>query len=181
MHCHRIRSIWKLRGSWRLVLTALAGAAVIGTAHSAQNIDVVRGTGHSSGRPTGAAAGIEVIRGTGRASEHAKKRAGKWQRIYAYDGDTFTLGDGRRVRIAGIDAPEIHPPRCAEEKRLGEAARAKLQQLLDSGTVTMSGSQHDQYGRDLRNVQVNGQDVGEAMMSAGLARGYDGKKRRPWC
>jgi endonuclease YncB( thermonuclease family) len=30
------------------------------------------------------------------------------------DGDTFKLGE-RKVRIIGIDAPETHPPRCAEE------------------------------------------------------------------
>jgi hypothetical protein len=100
--------------------------------------------------------------------------------IYVIDGDTFSMG-GQRIRVAGIDAPETHPPRCMEEARLGLAATQKLRDLLGSGTVTVSGSRHDQYGRELRTVQVNGQDVGAAMISAGLARSYDGKKRQGWC
>lgn len=38
----------------------------------------------------------------------------------------------------------------------------------------------DKYGRLLRNVLVNGQDVGETLISAGVARAYAGG-RRPWC
>jgi hypothetical protein len=100
--------------------------------------------------------------------------------IYVIDGDTFAFG-GQRIRIAGIDAPEIHPPRCMDEARLGLAASQKLRQLLGSGTVAVSGTMHDKYGREVREVRVNGQDVGEAMVSAGLARSYDGKKRQGWC
>ena len=100
-------------------------------------------------------------------------------RLYVIDGDTISIG-GQRIRIIGFDAPETHPPRCLEEARLGLAATAKLKELLASGTVTMSGSGHDQYGRELRTVQVGGQDVGETMIAAGLAREY-GSGRRPWC
>jgi endonuclease YncB( thermonuclease family) len=38
----------------------------------------------------------------------------------------------------------------------------------------------DVYGRLLRDVQVDGADVDEAMMSAGVARDYGGG-RRSWC
>jgi endonuclease YncB( thermonuclease family) len=38
----------------------------------------------------------------------------------------------------------------------------------------------DVYGRLLRKVSVNGQDVGDAMISAGVARAYAGG-RKPWC
>jgi endonuclease YncB( thermonuclease family) len=30
-------------------------------------------------------------------------------------------------------------------------------------------------------VRVNGEDVADAMISAGLARNYDGKQRQGWC
>ena len=53
------------------------------------------------------------------------------------DGDTFWI-NGEKVRIAGIDAPETHPSRCAEEARLGQAATQKLHELLNSGAVTMT-------------------------------------------
>jgi micrococcal nuclease len=97
------------------------------------------------------------------------------------DGDTFYV-NGAKVRIAGIDAPETHPPRCAEEARLGNAATERLRALLNSGAVTMSAIDRDRdgYGRLLRNVAVNGADVGEAMISAGVAREY-GSGRQPWC
>ena len=97
------------------------------------------------------------------------------------DGDTFWMG-GEKVRIAGIDAPETHPSRCEDEARLGNAATERLHALLNSGAVTMTSIDRDRdvYGRLLRNVAVNGEDVGEAMVSAGVAREY-GSGRRSWC
>jgi endonuclease YncB( thermonuclease family) len=97
------------------------------------------------------------------------------------DGDTFYIG-GAKVRIAGIDAPETHDYRCAFELALGDRATEKLRVLLNSGAVTMTGIDRDRdvYGRLLRNVQVDGADVGAAMVSAGVAREYAGG-RRPWC
>lgn len=100
--------------------------------------------------------------------------------IYVIDGDTFSLA-GRRIRILGMDAPETHPSRCAQEAQLGNAATDKLRALLSSGTITMSGSGVDRYGRALRQVFVNGVDVADTMISAGLARSYDGGKKLPWC
>ena len=97
------------------------------------------------------------------------------------DGDTFYIG-GEKVRIAGIDAPETHPSRCADEARLGNAATEQLHALLNSGAVTMTpiDRDRDRYGRLLRNVAVNGADVGEALIGAGVVREY-GAGRRSWC
>lgn len=97
------------------------------------------------------------------------------------DGDTFYL-NGAKVRIADIDAPETRDYHCRSELELGERAARELQALLNSGAVTMTSIDRDRdvYGRLLRNVQVNGRDVGEELISAGLARVYvDGRK--PWC
>lgn len=97
------------------------------------------------------------------------------------DGDTFYF-DGDKVRIAGIDSPETHPPRCADEAEIGARATEKLLALINSGEVTMTGigRDRDTYGRLLRDVQVDGADVGAAMVSAGVARDY-GSGRRSWC
>jgi len=97
------------------------------------------------------------------------------------DGDTFYFGRDK-VRIAGIDAPETHPPRCAAEARLGDAATHRLRDLLNSGEITLSSIDRDEdvYGRKLRNVAVGGADVGAALIGAGLARDYAGG-RRSWC
>ena len=104
------------------------------------------------------------------------------------DGDTFKLGE-RRVRIIGIDAPETHPPRCAEEARLGELATAKLQQLLNERPFELVAPLYrstDRYGRDLRvarRLLADGsyQNMAEEMRRSGLARRYLGGFRSGWC
>ena len=97
------------------------------------------------------------------------------------DGDTIWL-EGHKIRIADIDAPETHDPRCQSEKELGDRATLRLQQLLDSGTVTLQpiDRNKDVYGRELRLVLVDGRSVGDTLVSEGLARWYAGG-RRPWC
>ena len=104
------------------------------------------------------------------------------------DGDTFRLGK-RRIRIIGIDAPETHPPRCAKEAELGEAATVKLQELLNDGPFEMVGrlgGMKDRYGRELRALRRVTADGGyaslaEQMRSSGLARRYTGGFRSGWC
>lgn len=97
------------------------------------------------------------------------------------DGDTIWLG-GQKVRIAGIDAPETHEPRCPREAELGKTAAERLRALLNSGTVlaTPAGRDKDSNGRLLRDVAVDGRDVGKALINEGLARAYGGRKRG-WC
>jgi endonuclease YncB( thermonuclease family) len=69
-----------------------------------------------------------------------------------------------------------------EELALGEQAAERLRALVNSGVVTLSSIDRDRdvYGRLLRNVAVDGRDVGETLVSEGLARDYAGG-RRPWC
>jgi endonuclease YncB( thermonuclease family) len=103
------------------------------------------------------------------------------------DGDTFKLGQ-RKVRIIGIDAPEVHA-RCPAEARLAEQATAKLQGLLNQGAFEMVGrvgDMTDRYGRDLRLVRrkrADGgvQSIAEDMRESGLARRYLGGFRGGWC
>jgi endonuclease YncB( thermonuclease family) len=97
------------------------------------------------------------------------------------DGDTFRL-DGTKIRIADIDAPEIHPSRCAREEQLGQAAKQRLLVLLNAGPFELqsSGLDHDRYGRDLREIVRDGASLGEQLVREGLARRWDGH-RRPWC
>lgn len=97
------------------------------------------------------------------------------------DGDTIWLR-GVKIRIADIDAPETHDPRCSNEKQLGDRATLRLRQLLNSGIVTLEtvDRDRDRYGRELRIVDVNGRSVGDALVAEGLARKWDGA-RHPWC
>ena len=108
-------------------------------------------------------------------------------RACVVDGDTFKLGD-RKIRIQGIDAPEVHPAQCPEEAKLGEQATVKLLTLLNQGQVRMSGWSHrrrDQYDRELMTVtqkRADGStlDIGEEMVASGLAHRYVGFKTG-WC
>jgi micrococcal nuclease len=97
------------------------------------------------------------------------------------DGDTFWL-DGVKIRIADIDAPELSPPRCEAERDRGEAARRRLQELLNTGSFSLVGGvqDEDRYGRKLRLVTRDGRSIGETLVAERLARRWDGA-RRPWC
>jgi len=97
------------------------------------------------------------------------------------DGDTFWIG-GQKVRVADIDAPETHPPRCAYEADLGDRATLRLQQLLNAGPVTLAPADRDtdRYGRLLRIVERDGQSLGDQLVAEGLARRWTGR-RLPWC
>jgi endonuclease YncB( thermonuclease family) len=145
-----------------------------------------RGEATQPGLPRSSSAGNDALRlRSGRAVAGVRASFGycKWGggTNCVVDGDTFWIG-GQKVRIADIDAPETHDYRCRSELELGERAARDLQALLNSGAVTMTSIDRDRdvYGRLLRNVSVNGQDVGEALISAGVARAY-GRGRRPWC
>lgn len=96
-------------------------------------------------------------------------------------GDTFWMA-GEKIRIADIDTPETHPPRCAEEARLGAAATARLRALLNVGPVTLERIDRDtdRYGRKLRVVTRGGESLGGVLVNEGLARWYGGG-RRSWC
>ncbi len=97
------------------------------------------------------------------------------------DGDTFWI-DGEKVRVADIDAPETHPPRCAREARLGNAATTRLRALLNAGPVMLVPIDRDvdRYGRKLRIVERDGHSLGGVLVREGLAREWGGR-RAPWC
>ena len=97
------------------------------------------------------------------------------------DGDTLYL-EGVKIRIADIDAPETHEPKCASEKERGDRATQRLIRLVNAGEVTLApiDRDEDRYGRKLRIVMVDGESVGDTLVGEGLARWYEGG-RRPWC
>jgi len=101
-------------------------------------------------------------------------------RIRAVDGDTLALGR-ERVRIVGLDTPELHG-RCERETVLARAAQRRMAQLV-AGGVTLRPYGRDRFGRLLAVVRdKRGRDVAGVMIREGLARPYDGRGRRGgWC
>ncbi len=106
-----------------------------------------------------------------------------------YDGDTFWVRweipgsyarTDRRVRLLGVDTPEING-RCAAEKDLAVAAREFVREQT-AAPVTMEIYGTDKYGRTLvRIITHDGGDLSDRLLAQGLGRIYTGGKRLPWC
>lgn len=89
------------------------------------------------------------------------------------DGDTLRLKDGRRVRLIGIDAPEMGG-RGRTTEPYAVKARRRLEALVQAsaGKVALQiGEQsHDRYGRVLAHVyDQRGASVEAQLLSEGLA------------
>lgn len=98
----------------------------------------------------------------------------------AVDGDTLECA-GRRVRLANIDAPELHG-RCPAEIQMAERAKlAAMIALTEAPVRVVPEGRDDRYGRLLARVAVDGRDLGETLIAQGLARPYAGGARRGWC
>ncbi|MFW2831702.1 thermonuclease family protein [Sphingomonas sp. ID0503] len=97
------------------------------------------------------------------------------------DGDTIWV-DGEKIRVADIDAPETHPPRCDYEAKLGKRATERLAQLVNEGPFNLEvlDRDTDRYGRKLRVLVRSGHSLGDQLVAEGLARTWEGR-RRPWC
>lgn len=99
--------------------------------------------------------------------------------IRVIDGDTIAIGR-ERIRLSGIDAPETEQAKCRSERRAGLAAKARVQDLIGSSSVTLDRVGRDIYGRTLAVVYVDGIDLGALLVAEGHARPYGGR-RKPWC
>lgn len=97
-----------------------------------------------------------------------------------HDGDSIRCGK-ERIRLVGIDAPELRgSPRCEQKRagrnpswcdyQLGARSRDALRHFLRSGTVIFERKGLDRYRRTLAIVKVNGRDAGAYLISRGLAR-----------
>ena len=85
--------------------------------------------------------------------------------VAVVDGDTVDLDNGERVRLVGIDAPEVGALGYAEATAALSAMVLNRPVVLTPGAV----DDRDSYGRLLRYVDVDGGDTGLALISAGLA------------
>ena len=84
------------------------------------------------------------------------------------DGDTInilTAGRQERIRLLDIDAPE-------KKQDYGEKSRLFLADMVAGKTVRVEYKNRDRYGRILGVVFVDGKNVNEEMLKAGLAWNY---------
>lgn len=89
------------------------------------------------------------------------------------DADTIDVGN-TRVRLFGIDAPEMGQP-CAQDGRqwdCGAWARDAVSARFEGRYARCRQLDTDQYGRAVAQCVVEGQDMGQAIVRSGLAWAY---------
>ena len=82
-----------------------------------------------------------------------------------YDGDTFTLDTGDKVRVGGVNTPELRPAEA-----YGIEAREATEAFVEGKEVTLTyGSvQRDSYGRLIAWVEVDGEPLADHLIERGL-------------
>ncbi len=85
------------------------------------------------------------------------------------DGDTFETESGLKVRLIGINAPEI-------KDIFGHESRQYLSDLIENKTVDLQkdnfSRDKDKYNRLLRYVILDSTDINKKMISDGFALAY---------
>jgi len=105
------------------------------------------------------------------------------------DGDTILLDvqlwpgleQEISLRLDGINTPEKRgSPDC--EKIEAQKAADFTSRFVAGGWVTLTDVRLGKYaGRALGKISVDGVDLGQALLDAGLAREYHGGARGAWC
>ena len=90
---------------------------------------------------------------------------------HAADGDSLEI-DGLRVRLLGIDAPELQQT-CGRTEAsawpCGRQARDRLAALVAGQLTHCNGREHDRYGRLLADCRSGGHDLAATMVVEGWA------------
>ncbi len=90
------------------------------------------------------------------------------------DGDTLVGPGGERIRLYGIDTPEITQSceRNGKTYRCGEEAKEVLRMMLKRGELVCEPTGKDRYGRIVAICWVDGVDVGSELVRQGHALAY---------
>ena len=89
---------------------------------------------------------------------------------YINDGDTFTLEDGNRIRMIGINTPELGY-KDKPDQPLSVRAREQLRSYLrgSHALIVYDKERHDKYGRVLAHVfDEQGNNIGAELIREGL-------------
>lgn len=94
--------------------------------------------------------------------------------VAVIDGDTLEVGK-RKVRLFGIDAPEIGQTCTRDDGRVwpcGRWARDWLETRVARRPVRCEALETDRYGRTVARCFVGGEDIAAALVRAGAATAY---------
>jgi len=163
--CVQLRETCMIGKAWGVIaLSALFGFSLFGTmdnAHAARSVASSEQVKKKI-RPAVNVAAKKRISVTAKAPRRAVAVAAAApvfrppkapaQRHYAVDGSTF-YADGVRVRAAGLEA--------LETTTASSIGKQKLQQLLDSGRVSIEPLDMDDGDVTLARVKIDGKDLSE--------------------
>jgi micrococcal nuclease len=125
-----------------------------------------------------------AARGEPTAKSESTRGRTETPRYRVIDGDTLEdMGADITYRIVNIDTPETGPrAHCQAERDLGNRATQQARTLISAaGDVELRPTGRiDRYGRAIAFVLIDGSDLGETLISDGLARPWRGR-REPWC
>lgn len=92
---------------------------------------------------------------------------------HIYDGDTLRLDDGRKIRLIGINTPELGKKDKPAEPYAIKAKNALKAIVKESKSITLryGKDKKDRYGRFLAHVFLaDGQNIQATLLNQGLAR-----------
>ncbi|OEU52311.1 MAG: hypothetical protein BA861_07015 [Desulfobacterales bacterium S3730MH5] len=106
-----------------------------------------------------------------------------------YDGDTFKAnlrgyppiaGERIGIRINGINTPEMRDNRPGIKALARKAKQYTVQRLREGQQIVLKNMQRGKYFRIVADVYVDGSNLGQELIAAGLAKQYDGGKKPKW-
>lgn len=116
-----------------------------------------------------------LLAGTAEAGSFSVIGQSRWVEVrYVVDGDTFTTKRGEKVRLLGINTPEVAHNREPGQP-YGQEAKHQLQALIGGRAVQLftDKDSHDMYGRLLAEVYLrDGTWVNAALVRKGYAHVY---------
>lgn len=87
------------------------------------------------------------------------------------DGDTFEIEGGIKVRLIGVNTPEIKNKNKGIDCFATEAKKKMEQKLSNQKVVLVKDiSETDKYGRLLRYVYLNGEMINDSLVREGYAK-----------
>jgi len=110
--------------------------------------------------------------------------------ISVYDGDTLRvnidsfpdiIGENIRIRLKGIDAPEIKG-KCQKEIDLAILAREYLRNAINqSNQIELRNIERGKYFRIVGELNIDGINISDSLVENGLAYPFSNRKKRNWC
>jgi len=92
------------------------------------------------------------------------------------------IGNKISIRVNGIDTPDIRG-KCEKEKYDAKQAQQMVEDILkDAEQITLKNMERGKYFRIAADVIVDGENLADILIEAGMAVRYDGgKKTHKWC